>query len=452
MINRILPPQRYSDFKILGNHILKEGLGAVDPAKLIQEQIKFKNNRLIIQGKRFNLKEYEKIHIIGAGKGVSFLHKGLKKILNKNINGGIIISPEYQAFSDNKIKCYPGNHPIPDKQNFHAGQAVIRYVKNKVSENDLVFVLITGGASALLSYPRPEISFKGKIKLTQKLITSSANIREINCVRKHISAFKGGRLAELIFPAKIISLILSDIIDSPLEDIGSGPSIGDSTSFFDAYAILQKYNLINTLGPELKNYFLKGRKGRIKDTPLPELDKFKNNHHFLLGDNGVFLKAAKLSAEKRGIKTHILTSRDKGDATEIAKLYASIMMEIFKNGQPFKPPVLLISGGESTVTLRGKGKGGRNQEFVLQMLKELQHMEHPFYVLSMGTDGIDGPTDAAGAWITEKTIKKTKKQKLDIDMHLNNNNSYAFFKSLNQLLTTGPTRTNVMDFRMFYIP
>jgi hydroxypyruvate reductase/glycerate 2-kinase len=452
MINKILSPQRYSDFKILGNHILKEGLGAVDPAKLIQEQIKFKNNRLTIQGKRFNLKEYEKIHIIGAGKGASFLFKGLKQILGNKIDDGIIITTAPHKFSDNRIKCYSGIHPIPGSKNFRACQAVIRYVNTKVSKNDLIFILITGGASALLSYPHPDILSEYKSSLIKKLLDSPASINEINCVRKHISALKGGRLAELIFPAKIISLILSDIIDSPLEDIGSGPSIGDSTSFSDAYAILQKYNLINTLDPELKKYFLKGRNGRIKDTPLPEMDKFKNNHHFLLGDNGVFLKAAKLSAEKRGIKTHILTSRDKGEATEIAKLYASIMMEIFKNGQPFKPPVLLIGGGESTVTLRGKGKGGRNQEFVLQMLKELQHIEHPFYVLSMGTDGIDGPTDAAGAWIDQKTIKRTKKQQLDIDMYLNNNNSYAFFKSINQLVTTGPTRTNVMDFRMFYIP
>ena len=452
MTKKISSRLKSSHFKYLAKQIIRGGLDAVNPRTLTLDQIKCKADILTVQGTAFDLTEYKNIHVIGAGKGAAAQYLGIKKILGERIHGGIIVLPEPHSLTDNRVRCITGNHPVPDLKSFRAGKTVIDYINDRVSPEDLVLVLISGGASSLLAYPRPEIEIKDKATLIRGLMNSSASIKEINCVRKHLSALKGGRLAELIFPAKIITLILSDIVCSPLEDIGSGPTIGDTTTFSQAYHIIHKYQLKKYLNARLKDYWSRGLANHIPETPSPGSKRLSQNHHFLIGDNLVFLLAAKNSAEKMGIRTRILTSGDRGEARAIAKMVAAILEEIIHFQRPFKSPVLLLAGGELTVSLKGKGKGGRNQEFVLQILSELRNIKKPFFVLSMGTDGIDGPTDAAGAWIDESTIRKVKKNQLDIETHLETNDSYSFFKRINQLLKTGPTGTNVMDFRMFYIP
>jgi glycerate 2-kinase len=452
MIKKTSPPPKSGNFITQANQIIRQTLKSVEPAHLVQTQIRIKSNQLIIKEKKFDLNRVDKIHVIGAGKAVSNLYLGIKKKFGPRIHGGIIISPNTGKVPDENVEFLAGNHPVPGKKSFNAGRRVVKYLSTRVGPDDLLLVLITGGASSMMCYPWPGLEPNDIIQLNKKLIASGASIREINCIRKHLSGLKGGRLAERVYPAHIITLILSDIIGSPLEDIGSGPSIGDSTTFDDAYAILEKYKLMRPLSPGLRDHFKKGRKNQIPETPSPGNSAFKNNLHFLLGDNSIFLRTARQYAESLGIKSIILTSRDRGEAREGARIFAAIMEEIVYQKQPFKPPVLILSGGELTVTLKGKGKGGRNQEFVLQMLKELKDIPNPFFVLSMGTDGIDGPTDAAGAWIDEKTMKNAKKYNLDINEYLKNNDSYAFFNRINRLVKTGPTNTNVMDFRMFYIP
>lgn len=445
-------PQKSRIFKHIAREIIRDGLNAVDPRTLILDQINYRPHSLTIQGKIFNLSQYKNIHIIGAGKAAFGQYRGLKKVLGKQIHGGLLILPEICSQTDSRIRCMAANHPIPGRESFRAGKAVIDYIHNRVTPEDLVLTLISGGASSLLAYPGTGIEKNDKTTLIRALINSPASIREINCVRKHLSSLKGGRLAEMIYPAKVISLILSDIVNSPLEDIGSGPTIGDATTFSQACHIIQRHRLSQYVNPRLKSYLSRGMAGKIPETVSPGIKKFSQNHHFLTGDINTLLMAAKESAEKRGIKCHVLTSGDHGEAREIAKMISAIIKEIIRRQQPFNPPVLLLAGGELTVSLRGKGQGGRNQEFVLQMLNDMQKVTGPFFVLSMGTDGTDGPTDAAGAWIDHNTMKKVKKHQLDIESHLDSNDSYSFFKQINQLLITGPTGTNVMDFRMFYIP
>jgi glycerate-2-kinase len=441
-----------NNFNLTAKKIIKNALHAVDPYNLVLNNLKIKDNILLVKDKKFDLDKFDKIHIIGCGKGATYLYKGLKKIAGQRISSGIVISIKEHSFKDKKVKFFEGSHPIPDKSSLESGNAVYNYIKDKINSNDLVFFLITGGASSILIKPFQGINFEDKIKINELLLSCGADIKEINCVRKHISAIKGGRLAELISPAKLVTFIVSDIVDSPFEYIGSGPTIGDSTTFSDAYKVLKKYNLTQKLSPEIRDYFLKGINKEIPDTPSPGAEIFSKNHTFLIGDNLIALESAKKEAEHLGIKAFILTSRDNGEPLQVAKGYSSMVKKIILSKSSFKSPVLILCGGELSVYVRGKGKGGRNQEFVLNMLEELKAIKKPFYISSIGTDGIDGPTDAAGAWIDEKTINKVNKLKLNIDSYLKDNDSYHFFQKINQLIKTGPTRTNVMDLRMFYIP
>ncbi|NIM13909.1 MAG: DUF4147 domain-containing protein, partial [Candidatus Aminicenantes bacterium] len=398
--------------------------------------------------RRFDLDRFDKVHVVGVGKGTPFLFEGLDNVLGSRIDGGVIVSLEDHAFSHDRVKFYAGSHPLPDQRSLDAGKAVTRYIENNVRNRDLVFFLITGGASALMVQPAPGIELEDKIEINKLLLACGAEINEINCVRKHMSALKGGKLARLVYPARLVSLILSDIVGSPLGAIGSGPSIYDSTPVSQAFAVLQKYKLIEKLPPAVRDFFQRA------SSPV-DIDLSKNVH-FLLGDNRVALEAARSCAQGMGIHAHIITSRDKGEASEAAKIYAAIVKEIIYTKTPFKPPVLLLSGGELTVTLAvppGKktGKGGRNQAFVLHMLKELKEITHPFCLASLGTDGLDGPTDAAGAWIDRETKSKVRQLGLDMDDYLECHDSYHFFQKIDQHIKTGPTRTNVMDLRMFYI-
>jgi glycerate 2-kinase len=442
--------------------ITDEALAAVDPVRLVLNNVRIDGHRIFIKHHPLDLATFNKIHVIGVGKAASFLFEGLSQILGDRISGGIVVSLPAHAFRHPKVKSLPGSHPIPDQSSLKAGQAVIRYIKKNIKKGDLVFFLITGGASALMVHPVEGLNLKDKMALNQLLLASGADINEINCVRKNMSALKGGKLAKLVYPARLVSLVLSDVIDSPLGDIGSGPSINQTVGIDEAYHILCKYQLIDKLPPSVKKHFNSSTKSSVfeKEPSLSETHPgLEENAHFLLADNRMALEAAKSSAEGIGLDARILTSRDKGEASEVAKVYASIIKEIIYTKTPFKPPVILLCGGELTVTLKPLpttmalvGKGGRNQAFVLHILKELKTLSHPFYIASLGTDGIDGPTDAAGAWIDHNTITRVKELDLDIDQFLENFDSYHFFDEIHQLIKTGPTRTNVMDLRIFYIP
>lgn len=447
----ISPSPGSVDILTVAPRIIHHALAAVAPDSLIGDQLCLKGDTLIIKEQAFDLERGENIHAIGAGKGAAGLYKSLDKLLGRRISGGVIVSSSAQAFFDARVRFMPAAHPLPDETSLEAGLSVKDYVNRNVKPGDLVFVLITGGASAQLVLPAGGITLEDKIAVNRELLRCGADINEINCVRKHLSALKGGRLAELIGPAVVITLIISDIIGSPLENIGSGPSVGDSTTFVDARRILHKYGLILRLPPTVKTHIERGIKGEIPETPSPDSLMFSRNHHFVLGDNQRLLASAADEAEKFGIIPHILTGSDSGEASAYAEKIAVLVKECASAGKPCRAPVLLLSGGELTVTVKGRGRGGRNQEFVLHMLRELRDFPHPYYIASVGTDGIDGSSDAAGAWIDHHTLPKAAKQHLDIDAYLENNDSHHFFQKLDQLIKTGPTGTNVMDLRLVYI-
>ncbi|MEJ2544392.1 MAG: DUF4147 domain-containing protein, partial [Calditrichaceae bacterium] len=318
-------------------------------------------------------------------------------------------------------------------------------IADQADENDLVIVLITGGGSALFELLPQGIGLEDLAKVNQLLLSSGAAIDEINTIRKHLSLIKGGQLAKRIAPARTISLILSDVIGDPLQSIASGPTAPDSTTFIQAIEIISKYGLKNKVPEKIMKYLRKGLSSEIPETPDDHDAVFKSVTNYIIGNNALALNNLKQEAENNGYKTIRLTDRVQGEAKEIAKLLAGMIKSGMQSGFPVASPGCILLGGEPTVTLSGDGKGGRNQEITLAVLQEMKDCQSEFYFCSLGTDGTDGPTDAAGAWIDENTISKVARKDMSIADYLKRNDSYHFFKEIDQLIITGPTRTNVMD-------
>lgn len=426
-------------------------LQSVDPLCLIQSTVFLEKNILKIRDKQWDLDQFERIHIIGAGKAAPFLCEGLSEKLGDKIFRGLVVSIRENRIFDSKVQFIEGSHPVPTKKSLQAGKLVSHYVNSHVRGNDLVLGVITGGASSLMVLPSDGIVLGDKISMNEKLLKSGLDIRETNCIRKHMSAIKGGKLAEKIYPATVISLILSDIVDSPKEDIGSGPFVGDSSSFADCWEILSKKWFLDQMRPELVRHFEDGKDGKFPDTLPPDHPMFSHNRHFLLGDIKLALESVKEWGEEKKWEVRILSSCDSGDVKKVAAEYGAAFKKAMKARSTGDKPLLLISGGELTVEVTGTGKGGRNQEYVMLMLRELKGINSPFLLGSFGTDGIDGCTDAAGAWIDHQSRNHAEEIGINMADYCANNDSYHLFKKMNQLIVTGPTRTNVMDFRFCLI-
>jgi hydroxypyruvate reductase len=326
---------------------------------------------------------------------------------------------------------------------------MIRLLKDS-SPRDLIIFLLSGGASALLPMPADGILLEEKQEATQLLLDCGADIKEINAIRKHISQIKGGRLAQLAYPSTVLGFILSDVVGDPLDAIGSGPTVPDTSTFDEAWEILRKYDLLNEIAPSIQNHLRLGKEGKVEETPKPGAAAFGKVHNFLIGSNLLALEAAAKESRSLGFNTLILSSSIVGETRDAARFHAAIAREIVQTGNPVPKPACVISGGETTVTIRGDGKGGRNQEFVLAGSMEISGLGK-VVLLSGGTDGTDGPTDAAGAIADTLTGARATALGLSPKAHLENNNAYPFFKSLGDLLITGPTRTNVMDVRILLV-
>jgi glycerate 2-kinase len=433
-------------FRQIADDMIKSALHAVDPYNLIMEQLEFHDNTLIIQNKsNFNLDQYENIFVIGAGKGTAPMASAMEKVLGSKLKAGCISVKYGHGLDLEKIRVLEAGHPIPDSNTLENTKQILNIV-DQAEENDLVFVLLTGGGSALFESLPDAISLDDLAKMNQLLLSSGATIDEINTIRKHISLIKGGRVADRIAPATAVSLILSDVIGDPLESIASGPTAPDPTTFDDSIHVIEKFGLEDKIPGVILDHLHKGQKKIVAETPKTGDAIFNKVHNFVIGNNALALKQLAKIAESNGFKPFILTDRAQGEAREIARLIAGIVKSSLRSGLPVNSPGCIILGGEPTVTLRGSGKGGRNQELVLAVLNELNGTRDPFYFCSIGSDGTDGPTDAAGAWIDDSTIAKVKERELNPSSFLQDNNAYNFFTKINQLILTGPTRTNVMDF------
>lgn len=438
-------------FKENHRSILESALEAVSPEILLKKSVNLNGETLKIRDEKIDLSEFEKIYVIGIGKGAPSLCNGLIEILGEKITCGIIISGINFKPDSKKISSITGDHPIPGDNSLRSAEELKKFIRN-ISEKDLVLTLVTGGSSAMIISPPEGIGLKDISGINSLLIRSGVSIHEINCIRKHLSTIKGGQLAKMIYPARIISLLISDVTGSDPGIIGSGPFYGDSSTFQDAIDILRKYSLEHKIGKTILEYLKSGAAGDIDDTPEPDDPIFNNNKTYIIGENINALNAAKKRAEELGFNSEILRSDEKGDVRRASKRYGNLIRKRFSNNKTATGGLLLLAGGEFTVKVSGKGEGGRVQEFLLSLLSELKNISTPFLVAGIGTDGCDGITDAAGAWIDENTFHLSGTDpNADISSYLKNNDSYNYFRKMDQLIYTGPTGTNVMDIFLFFL-
>jgi len=433
-----------TDFKTLAGQMIIKALQAVDPKALITKRLKRQGAQLTVAGRHFDLRRFEHIYVLGFGKAVAPMAAALEAILGSFLNGGVVVVKYGYQQPLKKIRLLEAGHPVPDQNTLQAAEQILALAE-KAKANDLVFVLISGGGSALFEKLPESITLNDLARFNKLLLACGADIEEMNTLRKHISLVKGGQLSKYIAPATSFSLILSDVIGDPLQSIASGPTAADCTTFAQAWKILSKYHLMSKIPGSIFKWLEAGKQGKVPETPKPGHPLFKKVSNIILGNNHLALKQLEQKAGRAGFHAFILSDRLEGEARVLAGTLASVISSSLSGANSFYAPACLILGGEPTVTLKGKGKGGRNQELVLAVLLALGPVKQPFYFCSLGTDGTDGPTDAAGAWIDEQSYFKAELNGLDMQSYLENNDSYHFFKKMDQLLLTGPTRTNVMD-------
>jgi glycerate 2-kinase len=415
-----------------GHAIFKAAIGAANPAAMVESTLR---------GTR-GLDRYEKIFVVGAGKASGTMARAAERVLGRRITAGCVAVKDGDPARSRRIDLRPSGHPVPDERGVAAAQQ-IAHLCESAGEHDLVICLLSGGASALLPAPAPPITLAEKQETTKLLLASGANIHQMNAVRKHISAIKGGQLAKLAAPAWVLSLILSDVVGDQLDVIGSGPTAPDASSFADALAVLDHYDLRRKVPRTVRNRLEAGG----DETPKPGDALFAKVENVIVGSNQKSLKAAAVKARELGYRTLILASTIEGETRDVARMHAAIARQIRLYAQPLRTPACVISGGETTVTIRGEGKGGRNQEFALAAAIDLAGLKDAL-VLSGGTDGTDGPTDAAGAMADGDSCKRST---IDATQALAQNDSYPFFEKLGDLIVTGSTGTNVMDLHLLLV-
>lgn len=429
--------------------IFDAAVRAVDPEEAILRHLKLVDGVLVVGERHVPLKDYNRIIVVGAGKADAPMARAVERVLGQHVSDGVIIVKDGHGLPLTHIRIHEASHPVPDDRGVSGTEEVLSLVRN-TSEQDLVICLISGGGSALLVAPAEGLDLKDKQEVTQLLLDCGAAIHEINAVRKHLSRVKGGGLARMAHPATVVSLLLSDVIGDDLDVIASGPTMTDSSTFQEAKQVLNRYEIWERVPDSVRKHIEKGVNGEIDDTPKPGDPAFRKDVWELVGTNLQALKAARQEAERQGYNTLILSGMIEGETSDVAMVHTAIVKEAAHSGNPLSPPLCVLSGGETTVTIKGKGKGGRNQEFVLASALAIEGKAN-IVILSGGTDGTDGPTDAAGAIADGETVARARAKGLDPRDYLQRNDSYPFFESLGDLLMTGPTRTNVMDVRIMLI-
>lgn len=422
--------------------IFRAALQAADPQEAVRRHLRLEGETLRAGKRRYRLRDYRRVRVIGAGKASAAMAKAVEQVLGRRIEDGLVNVKYGHIAKLRRVELNECGHPVPDDAGIR-GAARIFEMAAEASVDDLLICVMSGGGSALLPLPAEGITLDEKQATTKLLLACGANIHEINAVRKHISRIKGGQLARAAAPAQVISLLLSDVIGDDLDVIGSGPTAPDASTFARAGEILSKYGIFERVPAAVRARLERGIGGELEDTPK-NLDNVQN---LVVGSNLLAVDAAAQTAKELGYRTLVLSTFIEGETRDVARMHAAIAKEIAHNGRPLRRPACVITGGETTVTLRGDGKGGRNQEFVLAAAMDLAGMPG-VVVLSGGTDGTDGPTDAAGAIADGQSIARAEAAGLKAQDFLARNDAYHFFSPLGDLLLTGPTNTNVMDVRI----
>ncbi|HUK56670.1 MAG TPA: glycerate kinase [Nitrospiria bacterium] len=431
--------------------LLQAALRAADPAAAVDRSLRLERSRLVVTDQRDNRPEefvyavdrIRRLIVIGAGKAAPAMAAAVESVIGSRITCGFVVTKGRRFKTLKRVRICGAGHPIPDRAGRAAAARMVDLVTG-LDPDDLVLFLLSGGASALLPFPVEGVTLQDKRRITDELLRAGATIEELNTVRKHLSRLKGGQLAARCRPARVVSLILSDVIGSPLEAIGSGPTAPDSTRFDDAITVLRKYRLWPGAPRAVKRYLEAGRRGSRPETPKPGDPLFQRVRNVVIGDNRTAVGAASAQARALGMNVAVLTTQLQGEAREAAKLFGALARQVSETGMPVTRPACLLAGGELTVTVTGRGKGGRCQEMALAAVKEIAGV-YATTLAAFGTDGTDGPTDAAGAVVDDTTLRLAARRGLDPDRFLARNDSYHFFKKAGGLIRTGPTGTNVND-------
>ena len=429
--------------------IFQASVEAADPSRCIHQNVRLCQEVLQIGQTSYHLSDFRRIFVIGAGKASVPMAQAVEQILADRITRGVINTKYGHSRPLQRIEVNEAGHPLPDERGVEGTEKIVKLLK-EADRQTLVLCLLSGGGSALMPHPAAGISLEEKQQTTQRLLQSGASIEETNAIRKHLSGIKGGRLCQLAHPARVVTLILSDVVGNKLETIASGPTVADPSTFADCLRIVERYDLVGRLAPSVIRRLQAGVRGGVEETPKPGDRIFSSCQNLVVGDNRLAVEAARAKAISLGYNTLVLSTQIEGEAREVARVYAALAKEVLSSGNPVGSPACFIGGGETTVTVKGEGKGGRNQELVLAAAVQIDGLRD-VVILSGGTDGTDGPTDAAGAVADGQTVRRAKQMGLSASDCLRENDSYQFFRALGDLLMTGPTGTNVMDIQIVLV-
>lgn len=421
--------------------IIEVGLQAADPVKSIKNAVRLEGNKLVVGGKVYDISSGVKV--LGFGKASASMALAVEEVLGDLIADGVVIVPKgLKPPRLDRIKVMYGSHPVPDEDTINSTKELLKLCSR--GEEETFVVLISGGGSALFELPVEPITLNDLRVLTTQLLKCGADIKEINTVRKHVSMVKGGRLAELLYPSNVVSLILSDVVGDPIEFIASGPTAPDPTTYDDAVSLLKRYGIFDSIPASVREVLMRGLNGELRETPKPGDKVFDKVLNHVVASNYISLKAMEEEARKLGYNTLILTSMVEGEAREVGKLLAGVVKNIKKYDEPVRKPAAVLAGGETTVTVRGRGVGGRNQELALSVAISIAGLSDVVFA-SIGSDGVDGVSVAAGGIVDGETVLRGKGLGLNPYDFLNNNDSYNYLSRLGSAILTGPTGTNVND-------
>ena len=424
--------------------ICKAALDAADAGSAVKRNLSIKRGELKAGTNGYALADFERIYLLSIGKAAGPMALAVEEILGHHLTGGLVVTKHGHSVEGLKVcRQRTGAHPVPDADGL-AAAAEVEQLLRQSNARDLLLVAISGGASALVPLPAANLTLAEKGKTTDLLLRAGADIAQLNTVRKHLSKLKGGGLAAIAYPATVAGILLSDVIGDSADVIGSGPTAPDPTTYADALRIIEQFGLKSRIPAAVRRHLQLGTQGQRPETPKPGDPIFANVRNAIAGSNWKSLQAAQSAARRLGYNVAILSSTIAGETREAATVLSAILREVTQHGSPLKTPACLLAGGETTVKVRGKGRGGRNQEFALSAAHALTGLPGVL-VLSLGTDGTDGPTDAAGAIATGSTIARAAKLGLNSVRMLAENDSNPFFQQLGDLVKTGPTGTNVMD-------
>lgn len=429
--------------------VMEAALRAVDPGDAVRRCLAREGHTLRVDGCEYDLSRYRRVIVVGAGKAGGPMALAAEEILGDHLAAGAVNVKYGYTAPTRVVELHEAGHPIPDEAGLDGARRIADLLRG-AGEDDLVVAVISGGGSALMTLPVEPITLDEVQRLTDALLRAGATINEINAIRKHLEVIKGGGLSRLAHPAPVVSLILSDVVGNPLDVIASGPTVPDTSTYRDALDVLHRHGIVDQVPGAILQHLREGAAGRREETPKPGDPLFVGCCNVIVASNDIAARAARQAAEELGTHAMLLSTFVEGEAREVARVFAGIAKEILHSGEPVPRPACVIAGGETTVTVRGGGAGGRNQEMALMAALAIDGLED-VTIACLATDGTDGPTDAAGALADGDTVRRARELGLDPWDYLARNDSYHFFRTLGDLLVTGPTNTNVNDLTLVFV-